>query len=119
MSVLAGAKALQVRHSADESIGKPRTSQRNLGPFRLSLRPNPQFVRFAARVVKKEPELGVRRALSPIETELGRLMFATEGVVVIDRHRRTDLVSHSQELPSCGSGPCRKPDGRSSSRARL
>src|ERR1700735_4615568 len=93
MSVLAGAKALQVRHPADESIGKPRASKRNLGPFRLALRPNPQFVRFAARIVKEEPELGVRRALSPIETELGCLMFATEGGVVIDRHRRADLVS--------------------------
>src|ERR1700727_3106028 len=74
MSVLVGAKALQVRHSANESVGKPRASQGNLGPFRLALRPNPQFVRFAARIVEEWPELDVRRALCPIETELGRLL---------------------------------------------
>src|SRR6516162_7970029 len=67
--VLACVKALQVRHPANESIGEPRASQGNFGPFRLAPGSNTQFVRFAARIVEEKTKLGVRRALGSVETK--------------------------------------------------
>ncbi len=82
--------------------------QRNLDPFRLALRANPQFVRLAPRIVEEKAELGVRRALGPVEAELRDLMLAAEGVVMVDRHRRADLVSIIEDRGRAGLGHVRR-----------